>query len=84
MDSKNKKRKISINFTDEYIDVYSFLKTQPNISNYICKTIKLQMVNESEDYINKKIREAIQELLGDVPIPIILSNNPQVPPKPTK
>lgn len=57
------KRKISINFTEEYVDVYNFLKAQANISNYICTTIKNEMFKSDEDYLDKKIRMIVQELL---------------------
>lgn len=60
------KNKVSISFSKEYLDIYTFLKTKHNISCYICELIRqdLGVSNEISDF-ESKIEAILEKLLKD-------------------
>jgi len=72
------KHKISISFSSSYNDVYDFLKTKSNISNYVCEVIREKMNDTSDDIdLERKIEEIINKVISEKGITI--SNNISVP-----
>lgn len=56
-----KQPKITISFSDQYLDVYKFLKTQPNISNYVCQNIRKYMAG---DDLEAKVEHIVARILS--------------------
>jgi hypothetical protein len=57
-------KKISISFSEPYLDVYKFLKSQDNASNYICQLVRSQIRNK--DTINPELEAKVEELIKKV------------------
>lgn len=68
------KHKISISFSSNYEDVYNFLKSKSNISNYVCEVIQEKMTDTGDDLdLERKIEEIINRVISEKGIS--LSNN---------
>jgi hypothetical protein len=57
-------KKLSISFSDHYIDVYNFLKNKPNISLFICQLVRAEMT--AKDTINPELEAKVEELIKKV------------------
>jgi hypothetical protein len=68
------KHKISISLSSNYNDVYEFLKTKPNVSNYVCEVIR-EKINTPGNATNleNKIEEIVNRLLKEKNVSV--SNN---------
>lgn len=56
-----KQKKITISFSQEYMDVYDFLKVQKNASRYVCKAIREKIDG------NVNVDNVVARMLGQKP-----------------
>ncbi|OAA87804.1 hypothetical protein [Clostridium ljungdahlii] len=57
-------KKLSISFSKCNKDIYDYLKTKDNISNYICQLIRSKMNNK--DILNPEFEGKIEEIIKKV------------------
>lgn len=57
-------KKMSISFSEPYLDVYEFLKAQDNSSYYICQLIRSHI--NDKDTINPKLETKVEELIKKI------------------
>jgi hypothetical protein len=56
--------KISISFSHHHIDIYDYLKSKENISNYICQLVRADM--NRKDTLNPELEIKIEELIKKI------------------
>lgn len=54
-------KKLSISFSEHYIDVYNYVKNMPNISHFICQLILNDMNRKS--IVNPELEIAVEEII---------------------
>ena len=57
-----RQRKITISFSDEFLDVYQFLKKQSNMSNYACRALRL--IIDGDD-LETRVKHIVSKLLSE-------------------
>jgi len=72
-----KNHKISISFSKNYNDVYEFLIEKPNISQFICETIREKMLKGEDKSLEEQIERILDRLIVEKGISITntLSNS---------
>lgn len=76
--------KISISFSEHYIEIYNYLKAKENISNFICQLVRSEMTAKDtvDVELQTKIEEIIEKILKDknlsinVGIASVITENP--------
>lgn len=56
--------KISISFSEHYIDIYNYLIKKENISNFICQLVKSEMT--SKDTYNLELQNQIEKIIEKI------------------
>lgn len=57
-------KKMSISFSEPYLDIYEYLKSQDNASYYICQLVRSHINNK--DGINPELEIKVEELIKKI------------------
>lgn len=77
-----KNHKISISFSKNYNDVYEFLIEKPNISQFICETIREKMLKGEDKSLEERVEKILNKMIAERGIATtnILTNSLETPP----